>query len=120
MKSKIEYKSNVGRVKYVLTEEETGALKQIGKILSAAVRAKAPRGATKKLSKNVTYSVFKKEKSVQVGVKKSIFYANFLEFGAKQYSPKEEHAFLKPAIQEKMAEVQSIIREYLRRLNNSV
>lgn len=119
-KTKVEYKSNIGRVKYVLTEQETGAFKQIGKLLAAAIRAKVPRGATKRLSKNITYSVRKKDKAVWVGVKRSIFYANFLEFGAKQYTPDKKHAFLLPTIEEKKQEVQAIIKDYLRRLNDKV
>jgi HK97 gp10 family phage protein len=137
------YKSNVARVKYVLTEEETNALKEIGKLGAAAVRANAPVGKTKRLKRYIGYSLRKKDKSVQIGVKSKIYYAGFVELGHRvvprgHYYHKKSGEIKKPqvrkgfskysgkmvpgkkftinAIEPLIPKMQEIIKDYLKRL----
>ena len=66
---KTHYQSNMPRVKYVLNEQETEALKAIGKELAKELRKVVPV-ASKRAKKQIGYWLHKKTKSVQVGVGK--------------------------------------------------
>jgi HK97 gp10 family phage protein len=101
------YKSNINKVKYVLTELERAALKEIGIFVAGEARKNAPIGIyrdmngnvlfsrrikTSKgkvdhrpgtLKRNIGYSIRRKEKSVQIGVRGKAFYGRFVEKGHK-------------------------------------
>jgi HK97 gp10 family phage protein len=101
------YKSNISKTKYVLTDLERAALKEIGIFVAGEARKNAPIGIyrdmngnvllsrrikTSKgkvnhragtLKRNIGYSIRRKEKSVQIGVRGKAFYGLFVEKGHK-------------------------------------
>jgi hypothetical protein len=80
------YKSNIPKVKYVLSELEEGALREIGKFIVREARQRI-ESKSFRLSKAIAYYLRRKEKSVRIGVrghgKRSAFYASWVEKGHK-------------------------------------
>lgn len=106
------YKSNVKKVKAKLTAEENEALTKIAKILSKKVKAKA-RKSTGILRKAIGYSKRRKEKSLQIGIKKKGFYGGFFELPTKNM-PKDP--FILPVVEESKDEIQQIIKDFLKKV----
>ena len=102
------------KVKYVLTEQETAALKAIGKMLSKVVRKDSPIRSEKGMKKNVSYSVRRKEKSVQIGIRRKTFYAAFVELGTKHAKP---YGFFMAAYRRNRDKMQEMVKDYLRELD---
>ena len=110
--NKFTYKSNKPRVKYVLTELERTALKEIGRFAVKEAR-KRINIRSKTLWRGIGINIRRKEKSVRIGVKSKskAFYGFFLEFGTKKMAKKP---FLAPAIQENIPEIKAIVEKYVK------
>ena len=110
--NKFTYKSNKPRVKYVLTELERAALKEIGRFAVKEAR-KRINIRSKRLWRGTRINIRRKEKSVRMGIahKAKAFYGNFLEFGTVKMAKKP---FLTPAVQENIPEIRSIAEKYIK------
>lgn len=82
--NKFTYKGNVPKVKYVLTEIEKAALKEVGRFVTKEAKNNLSEVTEKRtglLKRSIGYWVKRKDKSVQVGVRKKAFYGLFIEKG---------------------------------------
>ena len=131
----VYYKSSIGKAKYWLDEYEKEALKQIGRIGTKAVRDNVYNVVTKRsgrLKRNISYRIVRKDKGVEIGIRKKIFYATALEKGheiankmtgrigksGKSLGRVKAYAFLLPAIESVQDKIQEIVKAQLKRMNN--
>lgn len=89
--NRFTYKSNVPNVKYALSELEKAALKEIGKFVTKTAKANVDEVTEKRtglLRRKIGYWIKRKDKSVQVGVRKEAFYGLMIENGHRVFTAK--------------------------------
>lgn len=115
---KIEYISNVDRVKYTLEELTRAALRDVGKFLCNRFRSgfygtyKRKKG---KVGKYTQYWVRKKSCDLQIGIKPNAFYGGFQEFGSKKT---RKVGLLQKTVNENISKIVEIESKYLSALEN--
>lgn len=119
---RVKYQNNANKVKYVMTELERTALKEVAKFLRKKVKTRVPvdKGV---LKKNVGTWVKRKDASLQIGTytadrarRKKYPYAyhtHLLEFGTSKMSAKP---FLRPSVFENVDEIRRIQGKYLKEI----
>lgn len=127
-KPKVTFESKVAEAKINIHEKPRTALKEIGKVLTKAIRDAAPKSGQKRyarnrsgdlveikpgrLKKSVGYWYRKIEDDLQIGLKS--FYAIFLENGT---SDQAAHPFFIKSVEENKEVIQELIQDALKELN---
>jgi len=105
--SKKGYTSNIKKVKYKLEESEKKVLKELSKMLLKPIRQKAKK-ISGNLRKNIKTSINRKEKVLEIGIKKKAFYGSFIELGTDKIRKK---SFIMATIEEKKKEIENIVKK---------
>jgi len=123
---RITYESRIERAKQKIREKPQNALREIGKLLVVAIKAKAAKSRqTRKyyingkevtvkpgrLKKSIGYWYRRREKDLQVGSK--AFYAHWEEFGS---SNNAKRPFIMPTVMANVNMIQGLIKDALREL----
>ncbi len=120
----ITYQSNVNQIKYILSELERAALKEVAKFLRKEIKGRVPIN-TGNLKKNIGTWVRKKEASLQIGIYdrarakrkglKYAYYGSMIEFGTKRLPAKP---FLRPAVMENIDQIRIIEGQFLKEIED--
>lgn len=110
--SNANFKSNIKRVKYQLTENEMAALKEIRKFIIKKIKARIKKH-TGRLKRSIKSRIYRKDKSLEIGIAKKAFYGSFIEFGTKKIRAK---SFIISTIKENMSEINKIIYKNFRNM----
>ena len=113
------YKSNIPKVKYALTEIEMACFKEIGQLVRNVARDKC-KHLTGRLFININYQIRRKEKSVRLGLKRKAFYGMYYEFGTKKGGPSgggiTKQSFLTSAVLENIDRIRLIAGKYFKEI----
>jgi HK97 gp10 family phage protein len=124
MAGSVKYQSNAKQVKYVMTELERAALKEVAKFLRKGIKARVPvdEGV---LKKNVGTWVKRKDGSLQVGVysrerakrKKYTYayHAHLVQFGTVKTKPVD---YLRAPVMESIDQIRLIEGKYLKAIED--
>lgn len=124
MAGSVKFESNAKQVKYIMTELERAALKEVAKFLRKQVKARVPvKSGT--LKKNVGTWVKKKDGSLQIGVysrerakrKKYTYayHAHLVQFGTVKTKPVD---FLRAPVMENIDQIRLIQGKYLKAIED--
>lgn len=120
----VRYESNASQVKYVMSELERTALKEVAKFVRKNAKGRVPvdKGI---LKKNIGTWVKKKDASLQIGVYtaerskrkkyKGAYHAHLVEFGTVKMPAK---AFLRPSVYENIDQIRLIMGQYIKKIED--
>lgn len=123
-KGGVTYNSKVKQAKYLMTELERAAFKEVAKFIRKQMKARVPvdQGT---LKKNVGTWVKRKDASLQIGVYtrerakrkgyRYAFHAHLVEFGTKKLPAKP---FLRSTVMENIDQIRIIQGKYLKEIEN--
>lgn len=120
----VKFESKAKEVKYVLTELERAALKEVAKFLRKEIKTRVPVGEGT-LKRNVGTWVRKQDASLQIGTYsreratrkkyKYAYHTHLVEFGTKNMAARP---FLRPSVMENIDQIRLIEGKYLKEIEN--
>jgi HK97 gp10 family phage protein len=111
----IEFTSSIDRTKYLLSELERAALREVGKFIRKIIwkqaRLQAGLRKGKRISNAFQFWVRKRETDLQIGIKANTWYGVDQELGTKK---QPRRAILSNAVMNNIDDIQRIMAVYLK------
>jgi HK97 gp10 family phage protein len=114
-KNGVEFTSSIDRTKYLLSELERAALREVGKFMRKIIwkqaRLQAGHRKGKRISNAFQFWVRKRETDLQIGIKANTWYGVDQELGTKK---QPRRAILSNAVMNNIDDIRRIMAVYLK------